>query len=73
MAIAHRKTPAQVILRGGAQGVIVIPRSETPHRIAENIDIFDFELRRFQMQQISHLDAGLRTAGDPATFDFSQA
>jgi 2,5-diketo-D-gluconate reductase A len=74
IAAAHGKTPAQVILRWHVQqGFIVIPKTVTPHRVAENIDIFDFELSESELGQIGGLEAGLRTSGDPATFDFSQA
>jgi 2,5-diketo-D-gluconate reductase A len=74
IAAAHGKTPAQVILRWHVQhGFIVIPKTVTPHRVVENIDIFDFELSDFELQRIGGLEAGLRTSGDPATFDFSQA
>lgn len=74
IASAHGKTPAQAILRWHIQqGFIVIPKTVTPHRVSENIDIFDFELSADEIQQISGLEAGLRTSGDPATFDFSQA
>src|SRR3954447_510309 len=45
IATAHGKTPAQVMLRWGLQqGRSVIPKSTKPSRIAENIDVFDFEL-----------------------------
>jgi diketogulonate reductase-like aldo/keto reductase len=74
IAAAHGKTPAQIILRWHVQqGFIVIPKTVTPQRMAENIDIFDFELSDAELQRIGGLEAGLRTSGDPATFDFSQA
>ena len=41
--------------------------------MAENIDIFDFELSDLELQRIGGPEAGLRSSGDPATFDFSQA
>ncbi len=67
---AHRaKTPAQVILRWHLQiGNVVIPKSVTPERIRENIDIFDFELSEDDLAAIARLDAGERTGPDPATF-----
>src|SRR4051812_29073215 len=50
IASAHRKSPAQVMLRWGIQhGRSVIPKSTKPHRIAENIDVFDFELTPEEM------------------------
>jgi len=73
IAANHDKTPAQVILRWHVQnGYILIPKTVTPARMAENIDIFDFSLTDAEMAAISGLEAGLRTSGDPATFDFPQ-
>ena len=47
IAAHHERTPAQVILRWHLQlGNVVIPKSVTPERIRENIEIFDFELER---------------------------
>jgi 2,5-diketo-D-gluconate reductase A len=67
---AHReRSPAQVILRWHLQlGNVVIPKSVTPERIRENIEIFDFELSEDDMAAIARLDAGDRTGPDPATF-----
>src|ERR1700754_618797 len=57
IARAHGKTPAQVMLRWGLQhGRSVIPKSTKPERIAENIDVFDFELAPEQMTAIDGLD-----------------
>jgi 2,5-diketo-D-gluconate reductase A len=55
----HEKSPTQVVLRWHVQlGLVAIPRSSHPGRIAENIDIFDFELTDEQMSKISALDRG---------------
>lgn len=59
IAIAHKKTVAQVILRWNVQrGVAVIPKSVHKERIEENIDIFDFVLSEEEMQAITALDTG---------------
>ncbi|RMI43095.1 aldo/keto reductase [Actinomadura harenae] len=71
IAKAHGKTPAQVALRWHVQiGNIVIPKSVTPSRIAENIDVFDFALTDADMAAIARLDKGERLGPDPATFDW---
>jgi 2,5-diketo-D-gluconate reductase A len=69
IAAHHEKTPAQAILRWHLQlGNVVIPKSATPERIRENIEIFDFELSEDDMAAIARLDAGDRTGPDPAEF-----
>ena len=69
IAAAHGKSPAQAILRWHIQlGNIVFPKSVTPERIRENIDIFDFELTEAEMAAFEGLDTGERTGPDPATF-----
>ena len=61
IADAHDKTPAQVMLGWGIQhGRSVIPKSTKPDRIAENIDVFDFELTADEMSAIDALDTGRR-------------
>jgi 2,5-diketo-D-gluconate reductase A len=69
--IAERtgKTPAQVVLRWHLQrGDIVFPKSVTPDRIRENIDIFDFELSGADVNDITLLNKNERTGPDPDKF-----
>jgi 2,5-diketo-D-gluconate reductase A len=64
------KTPAQVVLRWHIErGDIVFPKSVTPARIRENIDIFDFELSGEDVEAISALNRNERTGPDPDKFD----
>lgn len=68
IADAHGKTSAQVVLRWHIQlGNIVIPKSVTPKRIAENLDLFDFELSDAEIASIATLDRAERTGPDPDT------
>ena len=61
IAEAHGKSPAQVILRWQVQaGFIAIPGSSNTEHIAENFDIFDFELTDDEMQSIFNLNRGER-------------
>ena len=69
IAEGHVKSPAQVVLRWHLQlGNVVIPKSVTPARIAENIDVFDFELSADELQRLEGLEAGRRTGPDPDQF-----
>jgi diketogulonate reductase-like aldo/keto reductase len=66
LADKHARTPAQVVLRWHVQmDTIVIPKSVTPSRIAENFDIFDFELDDEDMAAVAGLDKGRRTGAHP--------
>jgi 2,5-diketo-D-gluconate reductase A len=74
-AIADRlgRSPAQVVLRWHLQlGNIVFPKSTTPSRVRENIELFDFELSDDDVAAISGLDRGEdgRTGPNPDTFDY---
>jgi 2,5-diketo-D-gluconate reductase A len=71
-SIAERvgKTPAQVVLRWHIQrGDIIFPKSVTPARINENLEIFDFELSDGDVAEISALNKNQRTGPDPDKFD----
>ncbi|MGE0068005.1 MAG: aldo/keto reductase [Solirubrobacterales bacterium] len=66
IAKSHGKSPAQVMLRWGLQyGRSVIPKSTKPERIAENFDVFDFELSSEEMAAIDALDTGRRGGPEP--------
>ncbi|HVF25268.1 MAG TPA: aldo/keto reductase [Anaerolineales bacterium] len=55
----YGKTPGQVVLRWHIElGIVAIPRSANPDRIAQNINIFDFELTTDEIATISALDTG---------------
>jgi 2,5-diketo-D-gluconate reductase A len=70
IALAHGKSPAQVVLRWHLQlGNVVIPKSVTPSRIRENIDVFDFELPDAEIELLSTLDRGGRIGPDPDQFN----
>ena len=61
IARAHGKTAAQIIVRWHLQaGYIAIPGSSNPDHIAENFDVWDFELTENEMKKLSSLDTGRR-------------
>ncbi|MCP3137440.1 aldo/keto reductase [Pyxidicoccus xibeiensis] len=66
IARQHGKSAAQVMLRWHLQkGLSAIPKSIKPARIAENFNVFDFELTREQVAAIDALDTGVRGGPDP--------
>ena len=69
VAAAHDKTPAQVLIRWSIQlGNVVIPRSSSPERIRENLDVFDFELTDDEVATLNGLDDGTRFRPNPETY-----
>ena len=70
-ADAHGVTPAQVVLRWHLDhGIIVFPKSSTPERIAQNFDVFGFELTPDEVAAIDAIDRGQRVGSDPDTATF---
>ncbi|MGI5193627.1 aldo/keto reductase [Streptomyces sp. CA-288835] len=68
IAQKHGRTPAQIVLRWHIQlGNVVIPKSVTPSRIKENIEVFDFSLDDEDIAAISALNEDRRLGLDPAT------
>ncbi|WP_145339236.1 aldo/keto reductase [Staphylococcus epidermidis] len=64
------KTPPQVVIRWNIQhDVVVIPKSVTPHRIEENLDVWNFELSDNQMERIDQLNQDKRIGPNPLEFD----
>jgi 2,5-diketo-D-gluconate reductase A len=70
IAEKHGVTAAQVVIRWHLQlGNVVIPKSVTPSRIAQNIDVFGFELDAADLAGIATLNSGERTGRDPDDLD----
>ncbi|OEV04166.1 aldo/keto reductase [Streptomyces oceani] len=71
LAQKHGKTVAQVVLRWHLQiGNVAIPKSVTPSRIRENLDVFDFELDAADLATIGGLNTDTRLGADPETMNF---
>ncbi|MGI8308830.1 aldo/keto reductase [Saccharopolyspora hattusasensis] len=69
LAEKYDKSPAQIVLRWQIQlGNIAIPKSATPSRIKENIEVFDFELADDDVAGITALKTGIRVGPDPDVF-----
>jgi len=70
IAKKYNKSTAQIIIRWDIQtGVVTIPKSVKPHRIAENADIFDFELSQEDLEKINALNQDKRMFADPDDFN----
>jgi 2,5-diketo-D-gluconate reductase A len=72
IASKHGKSPAQIIIRWHLQeGLVVIPKSVTPERIRQNLEVFDFELDANDMESIAVLDdpENGKTGSQPAEFN----
>ena len=71
LARKYGKNPAQILLRWNVQqGIIPIPKSKTPARLAETIDVFDFAPEGEDMAALNGMNQNCRTSHDPLTFDF---
>ena len=67
IAQKHGKTYAQIMLGWCVQrGFIALPKSVTPARIRENIEIFSFTLDKNDMRKLNQLDCDLRTCWNPS-------
>jgi diketogulonate reductase-like aldo/keto reductase len=72
LAESHDKTPAQILIRWHLDhGLSAIPKSVTPSRIRENLDVFDFSLSSEDVAAIDALETGVRAGRDPETVDES--
>ena len=71
LARKYGKTPAQILMRRNVpQGIIPIPKSKNPARLAENIAVFDFAPEGEDMVALGGMHQNRRTSHDPLTFDF---
>ena len=71
LAEKYHKTPAQIVLRWDLQHeVVTIPKSTRSNRIAENTQIFDFDLSQADMNVLDALDEGKHVGADPHSFNF---
>ena len=67
IAQAHRRSPAQVLIRWGLQhGIVEIPKSVHRERIEENANVFDFSLSNAEMGRLDGLSVGEHISWDPS-------
>jgi len=70
IAEKHGKSPAQIIIRWNIEkDVVIIPKSVTPSRIEENLNIFDFELTKEDLYELDQLNEDRRNGPDPAEYN----
>lgn len=70
IAAKHNKSVAQILINWAIErGTVVIPKSVTPARIKENIEVFDFQLDETDMKELSMLDKGLRYVDPSDSWD----
>lgn len=66
IAEKHGKTTAQIMIRWCLElGTVPLPKSVTPERIKENIEVFDFDLDPEDMEKLENLEENYRTCWDP--------
>jgi len=66
IAAGYHRTPAQILIRWSLQhGLVVIPKSVHPDRIRENAAVFDFDLKRDDMDRLDSLDERAHVAWNP--------
>lgn len=71
IAQKYGKSPAQVVIRWDVErGIIVIPKSVHKDRLIENISVFDFQLTKDEVKQITSLNKNMRLGADPDNFNF---
>jgi len=69
IATAHRKTPAQVVLRWGLQlGVVPLPKANRHEHLVENLDVFDFELSEGELDEIGALNEHYSSLGSSLAY-----
>jgi len=66
VAANYNKSPAQIMIKWAIQhGMVVIPKSKNPGRIAQNLDVFDVKINKADMALLDNLNENLRTCWDP--------
>lgn len=71
LARKYGKTPARILMRWNVQqGIIPIPKSKNPARLAENIAVLDFAPEGEGMAVLGGMNQNRRTSHNPLTFDF---